>query len=118
MNKFIEYVKEVNYRIGFERGFERSFGRGFERGFKRELERILKHCEERGIKLDEELSIELGKALGEEQVKVTVVMNMLRNGRDEKEIQMALGLPDDQIAELIHCVQEKSQKCFEKIFGF
>ena len=105
MNKFIEYVKEVNFRIGFERGF------------KRELERILKHCEERGIKLDEELSIELGKALGEEQVKVTVVTNMLRNGRDEKEIQMALGLPADQTAELIRCVQETSQKYFGKIFG-
>ncbi|MBR4900007.1 MAG: hypothetical protein IKZ46_03635 [Victivallales bacterium] len=106
MNEFIEYVKEVNYRIGFERGFER--------GFKRELERILKHCEERGIKLDEELSIELGKALGEEKVKVTVVMNMLRNGRDEKEIQMALGLPADQIAELIRCVQTHSQEYLGK----
>ena len=106
MNKFIEYVKEVNYKIGFEQGF------------KRELERILKNSEKRGIKLDEEeLSIELDKALGEEQVKVTVVMNMLRNGRDEKEIQMALGLPADQTAELIRCVQETSQKWFEKIFG-
>ena len=106
MNKFIEYVKEVNYRIGFERGFKR--------GFKRQLERILKHCKEHGIKLDEELSIELGKALGEEQVKVTVVMNMLRNGRDEKEIQMALGLPADQIAELIRCVQPTTQEYFGK----
>ena len=109
MNKFIEYVKEVNFRIGFEDGLER----GFKRGYKRELERILKHSEERGIKLDEELSIELGKALGEEQVKVTVVTNMLR----EKEIQMALGLPADQTAELIRCVQETSQKYFGKIFG-
>ena len=106
MNEFIEYVKEVNYRIGFERGFER--------GFKRELERILKHCEERGIKLDEELSIELGKALGEEKVKVTVVMNMLRNGRDEKEIQMALGLPNSQIVELIRDVRANSQEYFRK----
>ena len=110
MNKFIEYVKEVNFRIGFEDGFER----GFKRGYKRELERILKHSEEHGIKLDEELSIELGKALGEEQVKVTVVMNMLRNGRDEKEIQMALGLPADQIAELIRCVQPTTQEYFGK----
>ena len=69
MNKFIEYVKQVNLEIG------------------------------------------------EERTRRTVVANMLRNGRDEKEIQMALGLPADQTAELIRCVQETSQKYFGKIFG-
>jgi hypothetical protein len=66
MNKFIEYVKQVNLEIG------------------------------------------------EERTRRTVVANMLRNGRDEKEIQMALGLPADEIAELIRDVQANSQEYFGK----
>ena len=70
MNKFIEYVKQVNLKIGEENG--------------------------------------------EERVSRRVVANMLRNGRDEKEIQMALGLPANQITELIRDVQANSQENFGK----
>ena len=66
MNKFIEYVKQVNLEIG------------------------------------------------EERVSRRVVANMLRNGRDEKEIQMALGLPASQVSELIRDVQSNSQENFGK----
>ena len=74
MNKFIEYVKQVNLEIG----------------------------EERGVKI------------GEEQVSRKVVANMLRIGRDEKEIQMTLGLPASQVSELIRDVQANSQEYFGK----
>jgi hypothetical protein len=66
MNKFIEYVKQVNLEIG------------------------------------------------EERTRRTVVANMLRIGRDEKEIQMALGLPASQVSELIRDVQSNSQENFGK----
>ena len=66
MNKFIEYVKQVNLEIG------------------------------------------------EERTRRTVVANMLRNGRDEKEIQMTLGLPASQVSELIRDVQANSQEYFGK----
>ena len=74
MNKFIEYVKQVNLEIGKEHGLK----------------------------------------IGEEQVSRRVVANMLRMGHDEKEIQMTLGLPANQITELICDVQANSQECFGK----
>jgi hypothetical protein len=66
MNKFIEYVKQVNLEIG------------------------------------------------EERARRTIVANMLRMGRDEREIQMTLGLPASQVSELIRDVQANSQEYFGK----
>ena len=70
VNKFIEYVKQVNLKIGEENG--------------------------------------------EKRTRRTVVANMLRIGRDEKEIQMILGLPASQVSELIRDVQANSQEYFGK----
>ena len=90
MNDFIEYVKQVNLKLGEEIG------------------------EERGLKLGEERGLKLGEERGLKQARRTVVANMLRNGRDEKDIQMALGLPNSQIVELIRDVQANSQEYFGK----
>ena len=98
MNDFIEYVKQVNLKLGEEIGEERG----------------LKLGEERGLKLGEERGEERGLKLGEEQARRTVVANMLRNGRDEKDIQIALGLPNSQIVELIRDVRANSQNSFGK----
>ena len=90
MNDFIEYVKQVNLKLGEEIG------------------------EERGLKLGEERGLKLGEERGLKQARRTVVANMLRNGRDEKDIQMALGLPNSQIVELIRDVRANSQDSFGK----
>ncbi len=82
MNKFIEYVKQVNLEIG----------------------------EERGLKIGEERGEKRGEKRGEERTRRTVVANMLRIGRDEREIQMTLGLPASQVSELIRDVQSNSQE--------
>ena len=82
MNKFIEYVKQVNLEIG----------------------------EEKGLKIGEER----GEKRGEERTRRTVVANMLRIGRDEKEIQITLGLPASQVNKLIRDVQANSQEYFGK----
>ncbi len=82
MNKFIEYVKQVNLEIG----------------------------EERGLKIGEERGEKRGEKRGEERTRRTVVANMLRIGRDAEEIQMTLGLPASQVSELILDVQSNSQE--------
>ncbi len=78
MNKFIEYVKQVNLEIGKENG------------------------------------LKIGEKRGEKRTRRTVVANMLRIGRDEKEIQITLGLPASQVSELIRDVQANSQEYFGK----
>ncbi len=77
--------------------------------FKQEDEKVNKF-----IEYVKQVNLEIGEENGEKRTRRTVIANMLRNGRDEKEIQMALGLPARQVSELIRDVQANSQEYLGK----
>ena len=45
----------------------------------------------------------------EDKIKKTIVTNMLRQGKNEKDIQTTLGVSRDEVRKLIHDVQTKAQ---------
>ena len=77
------------------------------------IEYVAEKREERGIKLGEERGIKLGEERAEkraeEKIKKTVVTNLLRQGRDEDDIQAALGISTDEVRKLIHDVRTNAQ---------
>ena len=85
------------------------------------IEYVAEKCEERGIKLGEERGIKLGEERGiklgeeraekraEDKIKKTVVANLLRQGKNEKDIQATLGVSTDEVRKLIHDVQTNAQ---------
>ena len=69
------------------------------------IEYVAEKREKRGIKLGEER----GEKRAEEKIKKTVVTNLLRQGRDENDIQAALGISTDEVRKLIHDVRTNAQ---------
>ena len=45
----------------------------------------------------------------EDKIKKTVVANLLRQGKNEKDIQATLGVSTDEVRKLIHDVQTNAQ---------
>ena len=45
----------------------------------------------------------------EDKIKKTVVANLLRQGKNEKDIQATLGVSTDEVRKLIHDVQTNTQ---------
>ena len=56
-----------------------------------------------------ETNLKIGEERGENKIIKTVVMNMLRQGKSEKDIQATLGLNASQVRELIRDVQSNAQ---------
>ena len=69
------------------------------------IEYVKEKCEERGIKLGEERA----EKRAEDKIKKTVVANLLRQGKNEKDIQATLGVSTDEVRKLIHDVQTNVQ---------
>ena len=96
-NEYIEYVKETCLEIGEEKGFQKGEQSGFQKG------------EQSGFQKGEQKGKEEGKEegfqLGEAQTRMTVITNMLHQGKSRKEIQDVLGLTARQVSELIRNIQ-------------
>ena len=56
-----------------------------------------------------ETNLKIGEERGENKIIKTVVMNMLRQGKSEKDIQATLGLNASQVRELIRDIQSNAQ---------
>ena len=56
-----------------------------------------------------ETNLKIGEERGENKIIKTVVMNMLRQGKSEKDIQATLGLTTSQVRELIRDIQSNAQ---------
>ena len=69
------------------------------------IEYVAEKCEERG----EKRGIKLGEERAEDKIKKTVVANLLRQGKNEKDIQATLGVSTDEVRKLIHDVQTNAQ---------
>ena len=65
------------------------------------IEYVKEKCEERAEKRGEERA--------EDKIKKTVVANLLRQGKNEKDIQATLGVSTDEVRKLIHDVQTNVQ---------
>ncbi len=69
------------------------------------IEYVKEKSEERAEKRGEERA----EKRAEDKIKKTVVANLLRQGKNEKDIQATLGVSTDEVRKLIHDVQTNAQ---------
>ena len=73
------------------------------------IEYVKEKCEERAEKRGIKLGEERAEKRAEDKIKKTIVANLLRQGKNEKDIQATLGVSIDEVRNLIHDVQTNVQ---------